>query len=53
MPVLSPCTNYCTISPETRSCLGCGRTMKEIMEWHKMTEAQKAAIVDRVSRTST
>ena len=45
MAVLSPCTNLCTLDPTTGLCLGCGRTMDEIVKWAGYSEAERRAIV--------
>jgi predicted Fe-S protein YdhL (DUF1289 family) len=49
----SPCVKICVIHPETRLCLGCGRTIEEISAWSRMTpEARReimAALPDRIA----
>ena len=44
--VSSPCTNNCVLD-EAEICVGCYRSISEIMGWHKQTENQKMEIVDR------
>lgn len=46
----SPCTNLCTINPETGICDGCGRTLDEISEWGWMTPEQKLDILRRLGK---
>ena len=41
----SPCTKICKIAPETRLCLGCGRTADEIASWWTMSEAERLALM--------
>jgi predicted Fe-S protein YdhL (DUF1289 family) len=40
----SPCVGICTIDPETKSCIGCLRTIKEIGAWRTMTLDQKREV---------
>ena len=42
-PLASPCTRNCTLDRED-VCLGCGRTIGEIMEWANASPARKAEI---------
>ena len=41
----SPCVRICVVHPETRTCLGCRRTIDEIGRWSAMTAAERAAIM--------
>lgn len=41
----SPCKSVCRIHEESRLCLGCGRTLREIGGWGAMTEAERLAIM--------
>lgn len=41
----SPCTGTCTLDPLTRLCMGCARTIEEIMAWPNASAAQKHAIL--------
>ncbi len=43
--VPNPCKSICKYNVE-RYCIGCGRKMKESATWHKMTNAEKRAVVD-------
>jgi predicted Fe-S protein YdhL (DUF1289 family) len=46
-PVIeSPCNRVCTLDPDTDQCLGCGRSLAEIMAWTRMSEAERARIMD-------
>jgi predicted Fe-S protein YdhL (DUF1289 family) len=40
----SPCINVCTLDLATDTCLGCGRTLREIERWVSFTDAERAAI---------
>jgi len=42
----SPCTRACTLDPNTDTCLGCFRTLTEILNWSNYTAAQKRAVLD-------
>lgn len=41
----SPCINHCRIDDATGWCQGCRRTIGEIMNWPKATEAERRAIL--------
>jgi len=43
--IKSPCRKICRIDPATRMCEGCGRSMAEISNWLRMTEAERDAIM--------
>ncbi len=41
----SPCVGVCTVDRETKMCIGCHRTVKEIGAWRTMTLDQKREVV--------
>jgi predicted Fe-S protein YdhL (DUF1289 family) len=41
----SPCIRVCVVDGRTDICLGCGRTLPEIAQWGRLTEAQRLAIM--------
>jgi len=41
----SPCVNICTMDAETRLCLGCARTIREIAGWSSGTAAWRDAVM--------
>ncbi len=41
----SPCVGICTVDKETKTCIGCFRTLKEIGGWRTMTLDQKRDVV--------
>ncbi|MGL4728750.1 MAG: DUF1289 domain-containing protein [Bosea sp. (in: a-proteobacteria)] len=43
--ISSPCTKVCLIDPVRKLCAGCGRTLAEIGQWSRMTEAERRAIM--------
>lgn len=44
--VSSPCTNVCVLDGDI--CVGCGRTVAEIMGWQSLSEAEKEHIVEAI-----
>lgn len=46
MSVIStPCIKICVIDPVSRLCEGCGRTLAEIAQWARLSEAERLAIM--------
>lgn len=43
--ISSPCTKVCVIDPASRLCEGCGRTLQEIAQWSRLSEAERLAIM--------
>ena len=43
----SPCINNCKLNEITNVCEGCGRTIKEIMQW-ALTDGERKEIMKRV-----
>ncbi|HKY92833.1 MAG TPA: DUF1289 domain-containing protein [Nevskiaceae bacterium] len=43
-PAASPCIGICRLD-ERSVCVGCGRTIDEIAEWSRATEARRRVIV--------
>ena len=41
----SPCVGVCMVDKETKVCIGCLRTLKEIGGWRNMTLDQKREVV--------
>jgi uncharacterized protein len=41
----SPCNRVCTLDPDTDLCLGCGRSLAEIMAWTRMSDAERATVM--------
>ena len=40
----SPCTNVCRMDSESGWCLGCKRSIDEIVAWSRMGDEQKQAV---------
>ena len=53
MTVESPCLKICTLDPQSRICLACGRSLAEIAGWSAMTDSQRQAVLDRIARERT
>ena len=49
-PVPSPCINVCQMSPETGLCLGCMRTIDEIVAWGTAGDDVKRAVWREIHR---
>lgn len=45
-PLASPCIRNCCLD-ESNVCMGCGRTLAEIVAWGTANDADKAAILAR------
>lgn len=43
--ISSPCINVCAVSAKTGICVGCGRSLKEIGGWSRMSEAERRDIM--------
>ncbi len=41
----TPCIAVCFMDPTTSLCLGCGRTLPEIAQWHKMDSAERKSLM--------
>lgn len=50
-PVASPCTSVCTLDPARGYCVGCLRTLDEIVAWSTLDDdARRAIVADLPSR---
>lgn len=43
--VSTPCIKICVIAPQSKLCEGCGRTLAEIAQWGRLSEAERQAIM--------
>ncbi len=43
-PVPSPCVSVCRIDENSGMCVGCYRTINEIIDWGRQTEAHKRSV---------
>jgi predicted Fe-S protein YdhL (DUF1289 family) len=46
----TPCIAVCFIDPVTNLCLGCGRTLPEIAQWHKMDSAARQSVMSTLPK---
>jgi uncharacterized protein len=44
----SPCDGNCNIDSQTQLCIGCFRTIDEIISWYMATDEQKKIVMDKV-----
>lgn len=44
----SPCNKICKL--EQGICIGCGRSIKEIVDWVKYTDEERKKIMERLRR---
>jgi hypothetical protein len=45
-PISSPCIKVCAVDGRTGLCMGCGRTLKEIAGWARLSEAERLDVMD-------
>ncbi len=43
--MITPCTKLCAIDPDTRLCIGCGRTLMEIGQWASYSDGERQRIM--------
>jgi hydroxymethylglutaryl-CoA lyase len=48
--VVSPCINVCRMDAQTGLCLGCFRTIEEIADWSRASDAQRLRVLLAVER---
>lgn len=41
----TPCIKICVIDPVSKLCEGCGRTLAEIAQWGRLSEAERMAVM--------
>ena len=49
-PVPSPCINICQMDAKTGLCVGCQRTMDEIVAWGSASDDQRRAVWREIGR---
>ena len=47
-PVPSPCIDVCRLDAQGLLCIGCRRTIEEITEWSRVSEARRREIMRAV-----
>lgn len=50
MAVESPCNAICRLDPVSGLCIGCRRTIDEIMAWPTADDVWKQDVLDRLKR---
>lgn len=45
----SPCVRNCCLHPQTDVCLGCHRSLEEIIAWHDASDVQRLEILARAT----
>ena len=45
-PLASPCVRNCCLD-ERNVCMGCGRTLEEIIAWGTVSDGEKSATLER------
>jgi len=48
MTIESPCIRICTLDATGELCLGCFRTLDEIVAWTGLSEAERARVLARL-----
>jgi uncharacterized protein len=43
--IISPCEKICSVDPNSRLCMGCGRNMAEIERWAKYSDAERKQVM--------
>ncbi len=51
VPVKSPCISLCTLN-EDDVCVGCYRTLTEIVQWTRLDNSQRRAVVELAGQRS-
>jgi len=46
--IISPCIKVCAVDGAMGTCLGCGRTLKEIGGWTSFSDAERKTIMDQL-----
>ncbi|POO57265.1 DUF1289 domain-containing protein [Agrobacterium rosae] len=48
----TPCIDVCSLDPQNGLCIGCYRTIDEIMAWSRYTDAQRHKIMGELAGRS-
>jgi hypothetical protein len=49
MPAIeTPCVKICTLDHAAGMCRGCGRTLLEIEQWTRLSDAERHAIIEQL-----
>jgi len=44
-PIRTPCIKVCVVDGASGNCLGCGRTLGEIAQWARFSDAERDAVM--------
>ena len=44
-PIKTPCVKVCVVDGQTNNCLGCGRTLGEIAQWARFSDAERDTVL--------
>ncbi|MEG1030029.1 MAG: DUF1289 domain-containing protein [Brevundimonas sp.] len=47
--IATPCVMVCTVDGASGLCLGCFRTLPEIATWSRMSDEERAKVMDELS----
>jgi predicted Fe-S protein YdhL (DUF1289 family) len=48
-PIQSPCTGICEVDAATGWCIGCGRTIDEIVRWGATDDADRGSVMAQLA----
>jgi predicted Fe-S protein YdhL (DUF1289 family) len=48
--IASPCVRSCTLEPATDTCVGCGRSLTEILNWRRYSDGERNAIIEELPK---
>jgi predicted Fe-S protein YdhL (DUF1289 family) len=44
-PIKTPCIKVCVVDGQSGNCLGCGRTLGEIAQWARYSDAERDGVM--------
>jgi predicted Fe-S protein YdhL (DUF1289 family) len=44
-PIKTPCIKVCVVDGQSGNCLGCGRTLGEIAQWARLSDAERDGVL--------
>jgi predicted Fe-S protein YdhL (DUF1289 family) len=44
-PISTPCIKVCAVDGRTSQCIGCGRTLREIASWGRLSEDERKVVM--------
>jgi predicted Fe-S protein YdhL (DUF1289 family) len=52
-PIKTPCNKVCFVDPKAGLCVGCFRSMEELGQWTRYSDAERAAIMTALPERET